>query len=301
MRFRLVAAAGLVGLLVFEACSSESTNVASAGGTSGSAGSGIGGTSGSGGVAGSPADAGDGGPPGCSFTVDTAPTCPPMGMGSAAKLLLNVAFEDHASTQAPSVGSLVWPGDSSLQVSDFGPGACGSAAHFGSPSQYVDYPEKYDATSTTAIIDYAQGTVMFWYRPDADPLADTSGHTLVRSTNVAALGGIWIDLAGKYLQAHAAAPGDAGASSLARVSLVACTLAPGKWAHIAMSWEVGSPARVFAGGIEVPPTAYASLPKATPDIARAPSETEKLEVGRHAAESANGWIDDLRIYDRAAP
>ncbi len=244
--------------------------------------SGLGGGSGAAGLGGSAGVAGSGGTASCS---------PPFQLGG--KKLFQQTFNGLPSLDNPTPGN-AGAFTTTLSEEDFGPGLCDVAVHFTTSAQQLDYPE---IVSSVANIDYGEGSLRLWYRPDYPP-DDAQLHPIIRSTSLSTTGGIRL-----FRQREAGMHKllleyyDGKGAQWTASALVDGTLLPqNEWSFIAASWKMNAPLRLWVGATEVN---YATGKQETPTGMASAADSERLIIGYYLTDSASGWIDDLLITSGA--
>ncbi len=234
---------------------------------------------------------------GLDASADALPSCGPP-ITPPGLPLLHLTLDDLASLATPDAA--FGPGYSTTATeTNFVPGVCRNALGFeaGIHLTYPEVPKPEGGEAGAPNINYAQGTIMLWYRPDY-PGADINDHALVRSTAVGNRGGVRLSRASfggvQFNTWDSAGTLDGQLESATR-------LVEGRWVHIAVSWKTGEAPRLFLNGvldtIVNPRVIDGSPPKA--------SAAQDIGIGNNAgvgADSpADGLIDDLWIYPVALP
>ncbi len=223
---------------------------------------------------------------------------PPCGLSGTPSF--HVTMDDLASLSSPLAGSGAGSA-TTITSADFGVGTCSSAVHFffGLQLSYPEVAPQGDAGAPPpAIIDYTEGTITVWYRPDYDD-TDVKEHDILRGSDLLGHGGVKLSRAttGRLrFQLH-----DASGTLSGNVETVPNRLVKERWAHIAVSWKRGLVPRIFLDGFLE--KSHAASDRVVGGTPATPSPSERLGVGGAVTGvlSAEGWIDELRIYKTALP
>ena len=154
---------------------------------------------------------------------------------------LHVTLDDLASLATPDVGSglnyLTTAG-----ADDFAPGVCANALRFkkGVHVSYPEVPQPDGGGAGTPNINYAEGTIMFWYMPDY-AAGDAVDHVLVQTAGGSGAGRVRITSRENYGGLDFDCFNGSVRSTIA--------LAPRRWVHIAVTWKDTVAPRLFLNGV----------------------------------------------------
>ncbi len=257
-------------------------------GSGGVAGTG-GGAGGGAGIGGGGAGAGGVGIDGGAGTTGCFPPFPKKG-----KTLYSNGLESLTSLDQP------FPGDGAgtthtLETGDFGLGICNVGVHFSSSLKQFAFAE---ATDTHVNIDYREGSLRFWYRPDYE-VNDSQTKTLLRTDEITIGGGLQLfrKAANGGHEFHFEHwPHDSSGKKEALALVSAPDLPKDEWTFISVSWKQNVVLRIWVGSAEVTYTVQDSVGSDPPKIV---GRKLNLGVNPNKDQSANGWIDQIAIYDRA--
>jgi hypothetical protein len=219
-------------------------------------------------------------------------------------------MDDLDALASPAIGAAPGAVVAGIQPSDFGPGVCDTALHISSAERILAYPERVGGSDN---IFYAQGTLMFWYKPDY-ALTDKTANPLLRTTQLTLRGGLELKKTasgshGSLVFALWPAGGDSGPSAQENRSTNLAsanpTFAKDTWTHVAVSWDATNTAavelRVFFDGVEQTAMQNVSFAGDVPPT----SDVDKFHIGTLPNDPsggfAEGWFDDFRIYTSALP
>lgn len=222
---------------------------------------------------------------------------PPCGLVGTP--LFHVTMDDLASLSSPLAGSGA-ASSSTVTFADIGVGTCGGAVHFfpGLQLSYPEVPPQDDAGKTAAMIDYDEGTIMVWYRPDYDE-TDVDEHDLLRGSDLTGHGGV--KFARTTTQRLRFQLYDATGAIGGNAETTVNRLVKDQWVHIAVSWKRGFVPRIFLDGFFAP--SRAASERVVSGTLVVPSASARLGVGGavNGVLSAEGWLDELRIYKTSLP
>ena len=226
---------------------------------------------------------------------DALPSCgPPITPPSVASL--HLTLDDLASLSTPAAGSGVAYLTTATE-NNFAPGVCRDALRF-EAGVYLSYPEVPQAEGGEAgvpNINYAEGTIMFWYLPDY-AAGDVAAHALIQTFGGSGAGRVRVTSRQNYGGLDFDCFNGFGRSTVA--------LAPRRWVHIALTWKDGVPPRLFLNGVldTSPLTIDASVvPPPVPNPLRRIALGNVINQDAATGFPADGLIDDLRIFPVAIP
>jgi len=196
------------------------------------------------------------------------------------KLLLHVPFDNDAKPAFAAAGGC----SASYVHTEFEPGKKGNAAKIGSSALPCGL-----VLRAQGLVPKSRGSLALWYRPDwdpADPDARRRDHVLVTDERRSVgLGRFRLAVAGGSV--HFAWRGRTVQSASAPIAAWKAK----EWHHIIATWDSEKGIALFLDG------------KPAADLAvrwRLPA-TDILYVGADSRglSTADGWLDELRLYDRA--
>lgn len=219
----------------------------------------------------------------------------------AAEPLFTLKFEDTCEADRAD-GGKVAPTESPRNIT-YGPGISGKAAHFGSGAGYLHYPFKGN-------VDAERGTVMFWYRPDANtdswvrdrrPLFAFDRPKVGNAMN----GTGWTHVLHESGRLQARFGTDKGGGEWQSVPVEPYA----GWRHIAIAWDHGKgkgEMHLYVDGVEYERRSDGYIPFKPPYGKISWSNQQEFKgfvVGGEQKYGAScmGWIDDFKIYGESLP
>lgn len=212
-----------------------------------------------------------------------------------AKLLMYLPFDGNAQA-GQSVGEAAPVEEEKLL---YGPGVKGQAVEFSQGTRL--------AYARPGNLRQEEGTILFWFKPDWS-LADEPHMTLERDawhclfseprpedhSKLAGAGTLWFWFWGQQLR------GDIGLYKGA-FKTTTVPMEAGVWQHLAFAWSVRGQLIYYNGQLVADATQ--SLKGRIGDdgkpLAFDPDRFDTFFLGNHKGkESADGWMDEFKIYDR---